>query len=43
MENEEKTELFEKTPIPKAVMKLSVPMILSALTVIVYNMADTFL
>ena len=42
MENEEKTELFEKTPIPKAVMKLSVPMILSALTVIVYNMADTF-
>ena len=31
MENAEKTELFEKVPIPKAVMTLAVPTILSSL------------
>ena len=38
----DKTELFENTPIPKAVMTLSVPTILSSLVMIIYNLADTF-
>ena len=37
-----KTELFETMPIPKAVMELSVPAMLSSLVMIVYNLADTF-
>ena len=35
-------ELFEKTPIPKAVAQLSIPVIISSLVMIVYNLADTF-
>lgn len=42
MQNGEKTELFERMPVSKAVMKLAIPMILSSVTVIIYNMADTF-
>ena len=38
----EKTELFEKTPIPKAVMKMSVPTVISSLVMVIYNLADTF-
>ncbi len=37
-----KTELFEKTPIPKAVMKMSVPTVISSLVMVIYNLADTF-
>ena len=37
-----KTELFESMPIPKAVMQLSIPIVLSSLVSIVYNLADTF-
>ncbi len=42
MENAEKTELFEKVPIPKAVMTLAVPTILSSLVMVIYNLADTY-
>ena len=42
MEQAEKVTLFEKTPIPKAVMTLSVPMILSSLVMVIYNLADTY-
>ena len=42
MENQEKTELFEQTPIPKAVMTLAVPTILSSLVMVIYNLADTY-
>lgn len=42
MQNEEKIELFEYIPVSKSVIKLALPMILSSLTVIIYNMADTF-
>lgn len=42
MENAEKTELFEKMPIPKAVMTLAVPTILSSLVMVIYNLADTY-
>lgn len=37
-----KTYLFESMPIPKAVMQLSIPIVLSSLVSIVYNLADTF-
>ncbi|MCM1188020.1 MAG: MATE family efflux transporter [bacterium] len=42
MENSEKTELFEKTPVPRAVMTLAVPTILSSLVMVIYNLADTY-
>ncbi len=38
----DKIELFENTPIPKAVAKLSIPMIVGSLVMIFYNLADTF-
>ncbi|MBE6017806.1 MAG: MATE family efflux transporter [Lachnospiraceae bacterium] len=37
-----RTELFESMPVPKAIMKLCIPTILSSLVLIVYNLADTF-
>ena len=42
MENNEKIQLFEKTPIPSAVAKLAVPTVLSSLVMVLYNLADTF-
>ncbi len=38
----EKHELFERTPIPKAVMTLAVPTVLSSLVMVLYNLADTW-
>ncbi|MCI9544973.1 MAG: MATE family efflux transporter [Acutalibacter muris] len=38
----EKTELFERTPIPKAVMTLALPTVLSSLVMVLYHLADTF-
>lgn len=37
-----KTELFERMPIPRAVAQLSVPVVLSSLVSVIYNLADTF-
>lgn len=37
-----RTELFESTPIPKAVMNLAVPSVLSSLVMVIYNLADTY-
>lgn len=42
MENEQKIELFERTAIPKAVMQLAVPTIISSLVMVIYNLADTY-
>lgn len=42
MDDKSKIELFEKTPVPKAVMKLAVPTILGCLVTILYNLADTY-
>lgn len=42
MENKQKTELFENTPIPKAVASLAVPTIMSSLVMVIYNLADTY-
>lgn len=35
-------QLFEDAPVPKAVFTMAIPMILSMLVVVIYNMADTF-
>ena len=38
----DKAELFENCPVPKAVMKLALPVVASCLVMILYNLADTF-
>lgn len=42
MNDNSKTILFEQTPIPKAVMQLAVPTVLSSLVMVLYNLADTY-
>lgn len=42
MENLKKVELFEHTSIPRAVMKMSVPTVVTSLVMVIYNLADTF-
>ena len=42
MEDKLKTEIFEKMPIPKAVVKLAVPTVLGCLVTMLYNLADTY-
>ena len=42
MEDTSKTELFERTSIPKAVMTLGIPTVLSSLVMVLYNLADTY-
>ncbi len=42
MSDTSKTELFETAPIPKAVLKLCIPTVLSSLVTVLYNLADTF-
>ncbi len=42
MEDKSKIQLFEETPIPKAVMKLAVPTIVGCLVTVLYNLADTY-
>ena len=37
-----KIELFEEMPVPKAVAKLSIPVVIGSLVMILYNLADTF-
>ena len=38
----EKLEIFEKMPIPQALLKMAVPTVVSQLITLVYNMADTW-
>ena len=38
----DKTELFEKTPVTRAVIALVVPTVISQIITVIYNMADTF-
>ena len=42
MDDRAKAELFENTPIPKAVMTMAIPTITSSLVMVVYNLADTY-
>lgn len=39
---EDKTELFEKMPIPQALKSMIIPTIIGQIIVLIYNMADTF-
>ncbi len=40
--DQQKVQLFERTPIPRAVATLAVPTIVSSLVMVLYNMADTY-
>lgn len=42
MEDTQKTQLFEHTPVPRAVMTMAVPTIISSLVMVIYNLADTY-
>lgn len=42
MEDTKKTILFEQMPVPRAVMTLAIPTILSSLVMVIYNLADTY-
>jgi len=37
-----KTELFETMPVPRALMRMAIPTIISQLINLIYNMADTW-
>ena len=38
----DKTEIFERLPVPRAVAKLAIPTVLSMIVSILYNLADTY-
>lgn len=42
MKDQDKAELFERTPVPAAVRKMVIPTIISSLIMIIYNLADTY-
>ena len=42
MDDKAKVELFENAPVPKAVMTMAVPTIISSLVMVIYNLADTY-
>ena len=42
MQKSDKTYLFEQAPIPKAVMTLAIPGVLSSMVMVLYNLADTW-
>ncbi len=42
MKDKKKEELFERTPIGKAVMTLAIPTVISSLVMVLYNLADTY-
>lgn len=42
MVDEEKVQLFEQTPVPKAVLKLAVPTVISSLVMVIYSLSDTY-
>ncbi len=42
MQDEKKLEVFERTPVPRAVAQLCIPTILSSLVMVIYNLADTY-
>ena len=41
-EYRENVELFERMPVPKAVLTMAVPTVVAQLIILIYNMADTF-
>ncbi|MCD7756604.1 MAG: MATE family efflux transporter [Clostridiales bacterium] len=39
---QEKIELFERTPVPRAVVRMAVPTVASSLVMVLYSLADTY-
>lgn len=42
MEDKKKLFLFEQAPIPRTVMSMAIPTMLSSLVMVIYNLADTY-
>lgn len=42
MEDEKKLYIFERSTIPKAVLSMAVPTVISSLVMVIYNLADTY-
>lgn len=42
MDHQTSTEVFQNMPVPKAVMKNTLPAMVAMLMVLIYNLADTF-
>lgn len=42
MIEDKKLNLFEQAPVPRAVMSMSVPTVISSLVMVIYNLADTY-
>lgn len=42
MEDKKKMFLFEQAPIPRTVMSMAIPTMLSSLVMVIYNLADTY-
>ena len=42
IKTDKRTGLFESVPIPRAVVALCVPTIISSLVMVLYNLADTY-
>ena len=42
MENKARTQIFERMPIPQAVLRMAIPTVLSSLVMVIYNLADTY-
>ena len=42
MKTDDKKELFETMPVPKAIAAMAIPTIISQLINLIYNMVDTF-
>lgn len=42
MEDKQKIYVFEQAPVPRAVMTMAVPTVISSLVMVIYNLADTY-
>ncbi len=42
MTEQQKLELFERTPVPNAVVKMAIPTVASSLVMVLYSLADTY-
>lgn len=42
MDLDQEKELFERTPVPRAILRLALPSVVGQIILVVYNMADTF-
>ncbi len=42
MEDKQKLFLFEQAPVPRAVLSMAIPTVISSLVMVIYNLADTY-